>query len=337
MTQATASLAIALMTEQASPSATWVHLLPAGTFYGRDGRGPYVLDNADAVIAASRAYAGKTQLVIDYEHQSIEAKRNGKPAPAAGWITAMQRRESGIWGLVEWTQPAAAHIAKRDYRYLSPVFNHRKDNGVVVSIVNAALTNTPNLDLQTALARAEHKTMDELTAKLQEAAALLGLPATADQAAILKRIQDVRRIAGELATMTGDVTLAPQSATPDPTKFVPIGDFERAVADANKLRQGVTLTAATARVDREIRSGNLPPFLRDWALSVCTVNMPMFDGFLERVGPAFHRLMEPQAAHASQRRTSTENDLSDAEDALRRVMNLTVEEFNKGRGGAGKD
>jgi phage I-like protein len=324
------------MTEQASPSATWVHLLPAGTFYGRDGRGPYTLASPDAVITASRSLAGRRQLPIDYEHQTLNAEKNGKPAPAAGWITGLKSKPDGIWALVEWTDAAAAHIAKREYRYLSPVFYHTQE-GVVTSVMNAALTNYPNLDQLTALARAEHKTMDELTAKLQEAAALLGLPATADQAAILKRIQDVGRIAGELATMTGDVTLAPQSANPDPTKFVPIGDFERVVADANKLRQGVTLTAATARVDQEIRSGNLPPFLRDWALSVCTVNMPVFDGFLERVGPAFHRLMEPQAAHASQRRTGTENDLSNAEDAMRRAMNLSVDEFNKGRGGADKD
>ena len=33
----------------------WIELLPAGVFYGRDGRGPFRLDDPDAVIESTHA------------------------------------------------------------------------------------------------------------------------------------------------------------------------------------------------------------------------------------------------------------------------------------------
>ncbi|MCK5295245.1 MAG: hypothetical protein KAJ75_00015, partial [Alphaproteobacteria bacterium] len=51
-------------------SDEWVHLLPSGTFSGRDGRGPYVLNSSEDVIAKSSRIAGNSDLVVDYEHQT---------------------------------------------------------------------------------------------------------------------------------------------------------------------------------------------------------------------------------------------------------------------------
>jgi phage I-like protein len=135
-----------------------IHLIPAGEFSGRDGRGPYRLD-AQAVLAAFRRAAmrdgyeadGDIPIPIDYEHQGILAAENGQPAPAAGWITALQATDAGIWGTVEWTQKAAAMIEAKEYRFLSPVFRHTRD-GRVIALDSAALTNQPNLTL-TALNR----------------------------------------------------------------------------------------------------------------------------------------------------------------------------------------
>jgi phage I-like protein len=51
-----------------------VHLIPGGRFFGRDGRGPYVLDAA----AVKRQFdAHGMPLAIDYEHQSIHTADNG--------------------------------------------------------------------------------------------------------------------------------------------------------------------------------------------------------------------------------------------------------------------
>ena len=112
----------------AAPVPEWVELLPAGEFSGRDGRGPYVADTAQILAAFT---AGAIPLPIDYEHQSLLAEDNGQPAPAAGWITEFDVRDRALWGHVEWTDRAAAHIAAREYRFLSPVFCYEQRTGVV--------------------------------------------------------------------------------------------------------------------------------------------------------------------------------------------------------------
>ena len=87
-----------------------------------------------------------TDLVIDYEHQSLGgryAAPNGL-APAAGWITAIEVRPGeGIWGRVRWTPAAARRVLRREYRFLSPVVIIRKEDRKVMALDSVALTNRP--------------------------------------------------------------------------------------------------------------------------------------------------------------------------------------------------
>ncbi|MBI1209676.1 MAG: hypothetical protein GC191_20635 [Azospirillum sp.] len=255
----------------------WVHLLPAGTVTGRDGRGPYHLADAAAVIEATRRRAGKTQLAVDYDHAIDRAAQLGMPAVAAGWIKGLQARADGIWGLVSWTKRAAAHLAAKEYRYLSPVFSHCR-NGTIAALLRAGLTNTPNLDL-TALASAEGVTMNDtnFSAELRK---LLGLTPGADDAAVLAKVQEV-------FSATTQQSSRPDPAAPDPAKYVPLGEFERVVAELNRVHQGVTAQAAEIAVNAEITGGRLPPALKDWGVALCTVNKPAFDAFVKCTGRMF--------------------------------------------------
>ena len=124
-----------------------IQLLPSGSFQGRDGRGPYVLADASAVIAATREHFGKADIPLDYNHQTELSTQNGQPAPAAGWITELTAEADGIWARVEWTERGAAAVASREFRYVSPVFFH-DEAGNVLMLCSAALTNIPNLDLK---------------------------------------------------------------------------------------------------------------------------------------------------------------------------------------------
>ena len=140
-------------------SDKWIQLVPAGTFQARDGRGPFVAgDKAamEAIVARTRDYHGSNDIVVDYDHQSIFGAKDGVggTAPAAGWIKELQVRDGGIYGRVEWTEKAAASIKAGEYKYLSPVIPHRKADGKIVIIVNAALTNTPALNIDTVAASA---------------------------------------------------------------------------------------------------------------------------------------------------------------------------------------
>ena len=68
----------------------------------------------------------------------------GGTAKAAGWIKAMELRDDGIWGQIEWTESGAAAVAGKEYRYLSPVFTFDK-SGQVKRLLRASLINNPAL------------------------------------------------------------------------------------------------------------------------------------------------------------------------------------------------
>ncbi|MEP9350577.1 phage protease [Xanthobacter sp. KR7-225] len=171
----------------------WLHLVPAGTFRGRDGRGPYVLD-AQAVLAD---LAAGDKLAIDENHAIDKAAPDGRPSPARGWIVQLEQRADGIWGRVEWTTAGRQLMADQAYRGISPAIRVEKDTGRVIGIARASLVNDPNLALTT-LHNRSHDPMD-LT-KLREA---LGLAADASEAAILAAIGKQKT---DLATHQAQVT-----------------------------------------------------------------------------------------------------------------------------------
>ena len=82
-------------------------------------------------------------MVIDYEHQTL---KDGE-APAAGWIKKLiNRGKEGLWAAVEWTKQARQHLAKREYRYFSPVFWVQNQSRRVIKIEHMALTNFPKIN-----------------------------------------------------------------------------------------------------------------------------------------------------------------------------------------------
>src|ERR1700722_5080442 len=81
-----------------SSAPEWIELLPAGDFAGRDGRGPFRLSNPAAVVIATVGLRMDAGLPIDYDHATDFAAPSGRPAPAAGWIRAIEVRDGALWG-----------------------------------------------------------------------------------------------------------------------------------------------------------------------------------------------------------------------------------------------
>jgi len=128
----------------------WVHLVPFGQWLGHSV-GPFSVGPDEGAAILANFEADGILLAIDYEHQTLNAMFNGKPAPAAGWIDRLELRENGVWGHIErWTDRATAMLVSREYRYLSPVLvpdSIRPDTGRPsgMSLLPAALTNIPFL------------------------------------------------------------------------------------------------------------------------------------------------------------------------------------------------
>lgn len=283
-----------------------VHLFPVGEWTGKDGRGPYRLPDPAAVIEATRREAGSTKIAVDFEHATDLAAPKGLPAPAAGWIKALQARADGIWAIVEWTEPAFELIKTKAYRYFSPAFRHRAD-GRITSIVGGGLTNRPNFEL-TALAQQEN-TMDEFMTELRQ---LLGLDDAADQAAVVTAVREMREAKAEV----------------DLSKWVPIGEFVKTAAELARVNRGVSIATATNRVDQAIATGKLPPFLRDWGISLATQNAPALDDFLAKTSGGLAGLFgELVPGH---RPNSTAGGLSEDEAAVAARLGLTADQFKQG-------
>ena len=134
----------------------WITLIPAANFKGFDGRGPYRLDQPDHVVAATEEMIAKHMtagLPLDFDHATDFAAPEGRQAPAAGWIKQVRAVNGAIQGRIEWTPKGKDAVEAHEYRYVSPVFEY-DDEGRVVRLLRAALTNSPNLNLP-AIASAE--------------------------------------------------------------------------------------------------------------------------------------------------------------------------------------
>jgi phage I-like protein len=134
----------------------WITLIPASNFKGFDGRGPYRLDKPGQVVAATEEMIAKHMTVglpLDFDHATDFAAPEGRQAPAAGWIKQVRAANGAIQGRIEWTPKGKHAVEAHEYRYVSPVFEY-DDEGRVVRLLRAALTNNPNLNLP-AIASAE--------------------------------------------------------------------------------------------------------------------------------------------------------------------------------------
>ena len=124
---------VALSLELTDQADGWCQLLPTGYFQAVDGRpqdvpgGRWFIDGEIAARVISLANAAANDLVIDYEHQTLNADQNGHPAPAAGWFKEMEWREgSGLWIKPKWTPRASEYIQGEEYRFLLRCFSLRQ-------------------------------------------------------------------------------------------------------------------------------------------------------------------------------------------------------------------
>lgn len=228
--------AISIDDTQAAPE--WLHLLPSGVVRTHDGRGPYRITDAAALIVAS---AGK--LPLDENHSTDKLAPLGHSAPARGWIVELQSRADGIWGRVEWTGEGRRIVEDRQYRGISPVIAHTKA-GAITAILRASLTNTPNLTGLTALHSME--TEMDFRAWLIET---LGLAADASDDAIAAALKD------KLDGGKGDVPAALQSALAPIAALVGVSataDASAVLAGVQQLKAGVADSAVIVALQSEL-------------------------------------------------------------------------------------
>jgi len=89
-------------------------------------------------------------VLIDYDHSTLNVE-DGRPKPAAGWLTKIDDAPDAkgvLWGYAEYTRRAAAMVAAEEYKYVSPVIewaarDKRTGKPQGATLTSLALTNRP--------------------------------------------------------------------------------------------------------------------------------------------------------------------------------------------------
>lgn len=337
-----------------------VQLLPHGEFAARDGRpGPgktWKVDDAAGTRLAAQlnAVTAATPVVIDYEHQTLHAPTNGKPAPAAAWIQRVEwRTGQGLFAEVQWTPAALTAVKAGEYRYISPVIVYDAA-GNVQSVAMAALTNYPALLGMDAVVAAlntltptpptpqqtQESHMDLLTALL----AAIGLATGTNEATALTAVSTMKAeldalrgkppVPTALRTALGLAAGADEAAALTAVANLRGGDAgtlqivqqlqQQVAALTGQLNEGKLVEL----VDGAIAANKFAPAHRDWLLSQGRANFAALSGVIA-AAPAI-----PGLGGQTQGRDLTQQQqqaaLTGDAAKLMTAFGLTPEQFAKG-------
>ncbi len=313
-------------------------LIPAGKFDAprgaMSGSGPWFLNESLAKPIIERAALRSTDIVIDYEHQTL----GGGQAPASGWIdrTSLEWRDDGIYGRVKWNRAAAKAIAEDEYRYLSPVFPYDAESGDVLDLLHVALTNNPAIDTDIALAAARMgsgaypTTQEDNTVDREELIKLLKLAddATDEQIAeAIKKLQDELAAKDEqIAAKTQEVAAAKAGSAPDLSQYVPRAVYNEAQTQLAALSANGSAAELDKLLEEGLKDGRIPgkataDWLKTQGLAACKAHL---EG-----ATSIAALTTRQTQTRMPDDKGDKNKLTDAELAVCRSMGLSPEAYRK--------
>ena len=341
-----------------------VQLLPDGLFAAKDGRpfdvasGKWLMDDVAFAMLQANAAARENDYHFDYEHQTLNADENGKPAPAAGWFKQLEYvPDEGVFALdVDWTAPAAQFIANKEYRYVSAVFAYDTQSGRPTRLLHVALTNDPALDGMKAIAAlkachvphaAPHSTdanptegNQPMTEALKLLLGLIGIdnPGDLSNEAALKAATDkaetaiaaLKTKADRAGTLETELNQAKESVTALKAKGV---DLSQYVPKATYDAQVEAYAALKAGNDKD----SVAQLLKDNADKVFESETDYLTNFAEQQGvAALKSMLEARPAIAALKTTQTQgkdkpdgnqDKLTAEELAVCKNMGITAEEY----------
>ena len=257
---------------------------------GERGDFEFAADDADNIIA-DFATRGR-DLVIDYEHQTL----SGSKAPAAGWISSLEKTGEGLVASIKyWTEEAQKLLSSGEYRYFSPVLHFSRSGRSVSAIHSVALTNHPALHQVPALVADDaadaglseglaSRTLNDKhkeDVQMDELLKTLGLLALADAngqekaEAIASEVDSLLKLKGELGSFLKLHDCASleelESSFHD---MVPASEKER-------LESAIRKRDAETAVAKAFTDGKLAEKSRAWAIAFAERDITAFNDWAE--------------------------------------------------------
>ncbi|WP_339860402.1 phage protease [Thalassospira alkalitolerans] len=323
-------------------------LMPGGTFDAprgaMAGSGPWHLDVASASLLIGRSKDRSTDIVVDYEHQTLLTDQNGKPAPAAGWIKpeTLEYRDDGLYGVISWTAAAKAAIDSDEYRYLSPVFSYDPNTRNPLELLHVALTNTPAINggdvsaLAAARAAQTDVSEEDDPMDLKKIAEALGLKPDADETAVMDGIAALRSGADQLAVLRKDLDIKDDD---DPAKavaalksgaadMVPRAVFDELASTVAALKTGNEDSEKNRLIEEGLADGRISgKATADWLKKGDIAALRVF---LEDAKPlAALKGLQTGGKTPEDKGGSDDGKLSDAELAVCKSMGISPEDYTK--------
>lgn len=322
-----------------------LQVLPAGKFKPNLPRpvskaGHWYMDGEIAKKIISESASKTNKLVVDYEHQTLNAPKNGRPAPAAGWFESYEWVEGdGLYAVISLTAEAQSYVQNDQYRYFSPVFLHDKNTGHVTRLLMGALTNNPGLDnlqplelMQAACAQfdLEANTTDETAKETNDMskellAALCGMLGVATEGRDDAAIQGDAKAAIDALKAQSQETQA-LSATPNPEEWAPVADLKAVQDQLAALTASHNAEKVEAAVSKALEQGRLLPTQEAWARNLGAQNLIALTQFLDTAPPLANALTQSQTGGQAPEGNPA-HGLSQNQLAVCTAMGLSPEEY----------
>jgi phage I-like protein len=281
---------IATITAKDGKAPEWFLLFKAG-WQEIEGEGKFLVDETAFDLVVAYLKRRGNDLVIDYEHQTVD----GTKAPAAGWITALRWEAGrGIMARTEWTDEAAQFVAKREYRYFSPVFMVRQSDKRLVGVHSVALTNAPKTNhLTPILAKlVPGDAQEEVNMEfLKQLIAKLGLADDADETAVLAALDAIKDKAPETKEVVAKDILTALELGSDETASAVVASIHAlrqqtkgtvSRAEFDKLQAQLALQDAEKIVAKAMADGKITPDQKDWAMDYAKGDLAGFTTFVAK-------------------------------------------------------
>lgn len=343
----------------------WIQLCQTGRWDGyHSGSGTVVLTEQDLRdMVGNFARDPRGRVVCDYEHQTLGAQKNGQPAPASGWITALELRPGAdaeawqLWGRVAWCTQADKAIRAQEYLYVSPVIQFRTRDRVTGApsgsrLHSVALTNQPFftelpavaasdppessmlLLLATALGLTATATEEEVVDKVKsfsdgrkKGAAALGLNPEATDAEIEAAFAARMRLAAIGAAVCTEAGLADTlTATEAVAALKPrLAHAGYVTVEAHQRVVGeLSKLRADQVVDAAIAAGKVVPATETWAREYAARDLAGFTAWVAATAPVL------PTADPTRRPAPRDPSLSAEDLAVATQLGLDPAEFRKG-------
>jgi phage I-like protein len=278
----------------------WIRVLPLGRVELADQREPFVVDQAslEALVAAFRSRG--VDLVIDYEHQSLQGQR----APAAGWIKDLEARPDGLWARVDWTEEARGYLEKKEYRYFSPVLRLDPETRAPLALMHVGLTNVPAINhLPPLVARwggeavgpeeappgeplrwsgaIEMESGKEKAKMMEQLKPLLGLEPEEEEAAVCGKVLEAFQDLAASLSLPDEATVAQLKGAMEALQAGGVR-LLKAEEELQALKARLAKETADRVVEEALKAGKVSPAQRGWALEYCRRDPEGFQTYADR-------------------------------------------------------